>query len=371
MRNLACISILTISLLSATSPALAGGGANQKTDPCLLVTPQEIGEALQDQVGPGQNSGAGDCNYRGASGYDSQVSIAVDENPGRPEFFASQAARDNIQRFDIADGAFAFDSPAGFTAVTVLKGETLVTITLSRPNLKRRLDATVALAEQAAVRLGTGAALHRESGLEALVGEWYTDAGDPNRGNREVRRWVIEKDGHWAMTMAPEHAGMIAAQGGHWEVDSPQEHFAGSYKANGKNRLTTEGDVAAEWIRIPDGARPEGVDSVFLGIWSQIPLGGMAHGPIDPAMVGLWRAEVESDGAKTIMVWRIPPDGYAVLTPIVTVEGELEADEGTLKIEPNQGDGFQSSYKFQGSDAFVTTDESGSFRWQRKGTGLW
>jgi len=369
MRNLAFLSI--IALVVIPMPALAGGGANQKTDPCLLVTAEEIGEALHDQVAPGRNSGVGDCNYRGASGYDSQVTIQVDENPGRAEFFASQAARNNVQRFDIADGAYAFDSPAGFTAVTLLKGETLVTITLSRPSLKRRLDATVALARQAAARLGTEAAMHREPGLEALVGEWYTDAGDPNRGTREVRRWIIEKNGRWTITTAPEHAGMIAAQGGHWEVDSPQEHFGGSYEAHGKDRLTTEGDVAAEWVRIPNGARPEGVDSVFLGIWSQIPLSGMEHGPIDPAMIGLWRAETENNGAKTIMVWRIPPDGYAVLTPIVTVEGELEADAGTLKVEPDQGDRFQSSYKFQGPDAFVTSDESGSLRWQRKGTGLW
>ena len=165
MRNLASIPFLMLALMSA-SPVLAGGGANQKTDPCLLVTPAEIGQALQDKVGNGQNSGAGDCNYRGASGYDSQVTVAVDENPGRAEFFASQASQSNAKRFDIADGAYAFDSPAGFTSVTLLKGQTLVTITLSKPNLARRVDAAVALAKQAAARLGTEAAAHREPGIE-------------------------------------------------------------------------------------------------------------------------------------------------------------------------------------------------------------
>lgn len=371
MRSLVLALSVALSAALCAAPALAGGGAGQKNDPCLLVTPEEIGQALQDKVGPGQNSGVGDCSYRGASGYDSQATIQVDENPGRREFFASQAARGNVQRLDIADGAFAFDSPAGFTAVTVLKGETLVTVTLSRPSLKQRAEATAALARQAAERLGTDAAAHREPGLEALVGEWYTDAGDPNRGTREVRRWVIEKDGGWTMTMAPEHAGMIVAQDGQWLVDSPQERFSGNYRPDGNNGLITQGDVAAEWKRVPDGARPEGVDSVFLGIWSQIPLGGMAHGPVDPAMVGLWRAESDGDGAHTIMVWRIPPDGYAVLTLIVTVKGDLEADEGALEVSPDHGDSFKASYKFQGVDAFTTTDESGSFRWQRKGTGLW
>jgi hypothetical protein len=362
---------IALSATLGTASALAGGGAGQKNDPCLLVTPDEIGQALQDKVGPGQNSGVGDCNYRGASGYGSQVSIQVDENPGRREFFASQAARGNVQHVDIADGAFVFDSPAGFTAVTVLKGETMFSLTLSKPNLKQRADAAVALARQAAKRLGTDEAAHREPGLEALVGEWYTDAGDPNRGTREVRRWIIEKDGDWTMTMAPEHSGMIAAQDGQWQVDSPQEHFSGNYRPDGKDGLITQGDVAAEWKRVPDGAHPEGVDSVFLGIWSQIPLSGMQHGPIDPAMVGLWRAESDSDGAHTIMVWRIPPDGYAILTLIVTIKGDLEADAGALEVSPDHGEDFKASYQFQGRDAFTTSDDSGSFRWQRKGTGLW
>lgn len=67
----------------------------------------------------------------------------------------------------------------------------------------------------------------------------------------------------------------------------------------------------------------------------------MAHGPIDPVMVGLWRAESEKDGNRTIMVWRIPPDGYAVLTPVVTMKGKLEADAGLLKISPRHGEDFE------------------------------
>jgi hypothetical protein len=322
MWNLASLSFIALSM-TWLAPAALAGGTNQKTDPCLLVTPDEVGQALHDRVGQGWNSGAGECNYRGAGGYDSQVTVAVDENPGRADFFASQAARDNVRRFDIADGAYAFDSPAGFTSVTLLKNETLVTITLNRPNLQNRLDATVVLARQAAARLGTAAVAHREPGLAALVGEWYADASDPSRGTREIRRWIIEADGSWTMTMAPEHAGVPTAQDGQWRVDSPQDHFAGNYRADGADGLLTQGDVAAEWSRVPDGTQPRGVDSVFLGIWNHIPLSGMAHGPIDPVMVGLWRAESEKDGNRTIMVWRIPPDGYAVLTPVVTMKGKL------------------------------------------------
>jgi hypothetical protein len=370
MWNLASLSFIALSM-TWLAPAALAGGTNQKTDPCLLVTPDEVGQALHDRVGQSWNSGAGECNYRGAGGYDSQVTVAVDENPGRADFFASQAARDNVRRFDIADGAYAFDSPAGFTSVTLLKNETLVTITLNRPNLQNRLDATVVLARQAAARLGTAAVAHREPGLAALVGEWYADASDPSRGTREIRRWIIEADGSWTMTMAPEHAGVPTAQDGQWRVDSPQDHFAGNYRADGADGLLTQGDVAAEWSRVPDGTQPRGVDSVFLGIWNHIPLSGMAHGPIDPVMVGLWRAESEKDGNRTIMVWRIPPDGYAVLTPVVTMKGKLEADAGLLKISPRHGEDFESSYRMQGPDSFTTTDESSSYRWQRKGTGLW
>ncbi|MGH6883970.1 MAG: hypothetical protein ACREFM_23825, partial [Hypericibacter sp.] len=72
-----------------------------------------------------------------------------------------------------------------------------------------------------------------------------------------------------------------------------------------------------------------------------------------------------------ILVWRISPDGDSVLTPVVTIKGDLGADAGDLEISPDHGDNFKSSYKFQGPDSFITSDEAGSYRWQRKGTGLW
>lgn len=101
---------LPAALLFAAAPALAGGGSQTRTDPCALATVDEVADALQDQVGPGQNDGIGDCQYRGASGYQSQVQISVDENPGRAGFFDAQAAQVNMQPVEgIGDGALAFD----------------------------------------------------------------------------------------------------------------------------------------------------------------------------------------------------------------------------------------------------------------------
>lgn len=364
--------LLAAALMTAAdlAPALAGGGSNTKTDPCALVTADEVAAALQDRVGPGENDGIGDCNFRGASGYDSAAAIAVDENPGRRDFFESQAARGNVTRLDgIAEGAFAFDSPAGFTQVTLLKGETLATVTLSSPRLANRLEAAAALARAAAARLGTEAALAKEPGLEALVGEWFADAGDPARGTREVRRWVIEPDGRWTMTAAPEYGGMLVAENGRWLMDSPQESFSGSYDIGGADGFSTSGNVSADWSRVPDSRLPDGVDSAFLGIWSQIPLGGMARGPLDPALTGLWQARLDGD-RPSILVWRISEDGYAVLTEITTFEGRLTASAGKLEIEPAGSDAFEATYKVQSRDSFTTSDNAGSLQWQRRGTGL-
>jgi hypothetical protein len=79
---------------------------------------------------------------------------------------------------------------------------------------------------------------------------------------------------------------------------------------------------------------------------------------------------VEENGAPTAYVWRINDEGYAVLTVVSTLEGELSAEDGLLELSPDEGDGFTASYKVLSPDAFETTDETGSIRWGRRGTGI-
>ncbi len=372
MRCLAC-AILTVAFLPAagSSIALAGGGSNTKTDPCALVTGAEVAEALGEQPGPGENDGIGDCEYRGESGYASTVTISVDENAGRRDWFLSQKTRDNVAPVaDVGEDAFVFVSSAGFVQITALKGETLVTVMVAGGSHPDRVAATTDLARRAAERLGTAAAMARIPGLEALAGRWYGDAGGSAWGTRDMRSWVIEADGNWTMTMAPEHAGFLTAQDGQWRMDSPREGFAGTYEIAGADRLSTSGDVAADWTRVPDGEEPPGVDPDFLGIWTQIPLGGMAHGPLDPAVIGLWRATLDGPERPSVLVWRIGAAGYSVLTEIITVSGDLSAENGEMKFIPADGEPIALTYQFQGRDAFVTTDDTGTIRWQRRGTGL-
>lgn len=365
-------ALLLASLAVGGGAALAGGGSQTKTDPCALATLEEVSEALDEEVGPGQNDGIGDCQYQGASGYSSEIQISVDENPGRAGFFDSQAAAGTMQRVDdIGDGALAFDSPAGFTQLLVLKGDVLLSVTLSSPRVKDRLEAASELARAAVDRLGTDAAMAKTPGLEALVGDWYADAGDTARGTTDRRLWSIEDSGHWRMTSAPEHSGFLAAQGGRWQVQSPQETFGGKYEIEDADHFSTTGDLEAEFERIPDGAMPEDVDPVLLGIWSNVGLTGNApQGPLEAGLVGYWQAKGEKDGGPVVYVWRIGDGGYAVLTVVSTLEGELEADNGSLSVSPDEGDRFAASYKLLTRDIFETTDESGSIRWQRRGTGI-
>jgi hypothetical protein len=369
-----CPSALPAVLLVAlaAAPALAGGGSQTKTDPCALATVDEVADALQDQVGPGHNDGIGDCQYQGASGYQSQIQIAVDENPGRAGFFEAQAGQANMKPIEgVGDSAFAFDSPAGFTQLTVLKGDVLMTVTLSSERVKDRVAAATDLARLAVDRLGTEAAMAKTPGLEALIGRWFGDAGDASRGTIDRRSWSIDASGHWSMTAAPEHSGFLAAQGGRWRVESPQESFGGSYAIEDQDHFRANGDVEAEFTRIPDGAMPDGVDPALLGIWSGIALTGNApQGPLDPGLVGYWQAHGEQNGLPAIFVWRIGSAGYAVLTVVSTLEGELTAENGELSVEPNGGESFASTYRVLAADIFETTDGTGTVRWQRRGTGI-
>ena len=372
MRLLLSALPAAVILALAAAPALAGGGSQTKTDPCALATVDEVADALQDQVGPGQNDGIGDCQYQGASGYQSQLQIGVDENPGRAGFFDAQAAQGNMQPVEgVGDGALAFDSPAGFTQVMVLKGDVLMSVTLSSERVTDRLAAASALARLAVERLGTEAAMAKIPGLEALVGDWFGDAGDASSGTTERRSWQIEASGRWRMTSAPEHSGFLAAEGGRWQVDSPQETFGGAYEIGNADHFSTSGDVAAKFARINEGQMPEGVDPALLGIWSGIGLGGNTQqAPLDPGLVGYWRATGELDGRPAIFVWRIGDAGYAVLTVISTLEGELTAENGELSVEPGDGESFAATYKLLAPDIFETTDGTGTIRWQRRGTGI-
>lgn len=188
MQRVMRLVLSSILLVAPHAGALAGGGSNTRTDPCALVTAAEVAEALGEEAGLGENSGIGDCQFRGQSGYTSTVTVSVDENPGRRAFFESQASRDNVTAVeDVGDGAFAFQSPAGFIQITVIKAETMMTVMVAGGSRSDLLAATTGLARQAAERLGTAAVLAGVPGLQALVGKWVGDAGDPSRGNREVR----------------------------------------------------------------------------------------------------------------------------------------------------------------------------------------
>ncbi|MGD9742536.1 MAG: hypothetical protein AB7V53_07825 [Dongiaceae bacterium] len=373
MRNLVCLVALFLgTALGANAAFAAGGGAGTRTDPCALVTPDEVADAFGEPPGPPQNDGIGGCNYMGSkSGWETQAAISVDENPGRADFFDAQASQgDRLTIDDLGDRAFAFDSPGGFTQVTVLKDETLLTVTISAASLEDRVGATTELARAAAERLGTEAALARIPGLEALAGRWFADAAGPASATTDRREWIIEPDGHWVMTLAPEYSGYIATQDGAWRVESQQASLSGDYDIDDEDSFETSGDIEAAWSRIPEGDMPKGIDPIFFGIWSSVPLSGNAPvGPLDPALVGYWQADGDPD-IEERLVWRISDSGYAVLTAVSRLEGEITVEEGRFALEPEAGDGVRGTYRLMGPDAFETTDNHGTIRWQRRGTGI-
>lgn len=181
---------------------------------------------------------------------------------------------------------------------------------------------------------------------------------------------MIKADGSSVMTAAPEHVGMLTARDGQWKMESLQEIFAGAYEIDGEDSFSTTGDITARWTRVMEGQAPDGIDPDFLKIRAQVPPGSTPVGTVESQLIGLWQATPEGAASPTILVWRIPAAGFAALTEVVTASGQLSAENGKMTMNLDNGSTIATDYLLQGPDAFITTDESGRIRWQRRGTGV-
>jgi hypothetical protein len=118
-----CGQILIVLALIAIASQTRGIAATRL---CSLLTTQEVGTAMQEQVQPPQSLQTGGCIWRGA-GTDS-VTIEA-PSTGRPGFDNAKSRMAAAAPLTgVGDAAFAFTSVAGFVEVGLVKGNTFLTV---------------------------------------------------------------------------------------------------------------------------------------------------------------------------------------------------------------------------------------------------
>lgn len=127
------------------SPAAAA------TDPCGLLTTQEVGAALHEEVRPPQKMQTGGCIWRGAE--TDNVTIEA-PGTGRPGFENARSRMSpTVSLGGIGDAAFAFTSLAGFVEVGLVKGNNFLTVVVQTRSGKDTQAAARSLSAKIAGRL--------------------------------------------------------------------------------------------------------------------------------------------------------------------------------------------------------------------------
>jgi hypothetical protein len=133
-----------IAVVSHTRAAAATGL-------CGVLTKEEVGAALSEQVQPPQSIQTGACIWRG-TGTDSVTLEAP--GTGRPGFDNAKGRTSPVVPLTgIGDAAFAFTSLAGFVQVSFVKGGTFLTLLVQTRDGKGAQAAARSLSAKIASRL--------------------------------------------------------------------------------------------------------------------------------------------------------------------------------------------------------------------------
>jgi hypothetical protein len=147
-KAMASSQFLTMLALIASVSQAWGASA---TNLCSLLTTQEVGAALEEQVQAPQSIQTGACIWRG-TGTDSVTVEAP--GTGRSGFDnAKSRTSPTVPLAGIGDAAFAFTSVAGFVQVSLVKAGIFLTVLVQTRDGKGARAAATSLSAKIASRL--------------------------------------------------------------------------------------------------------------------------------------------------------------------------------------------------------------------------
>lgn len=252
------------------------------------------------------------CAYRAPGNGSTTVRVHIDESPYRDErAVVDRARRQGQERLDIGDEAYFQLPGSGLASLTVLLGDTLIELGVAGAEDTR--GATIELGRLAVQRIVAGTAVGSRASLaDQLVGTWSTQLHD--------HRLLLTVRAGDALTLevATAFDGALGAAAGSWEFVSRARRpiLSGSYQLSQPGRLTTAGDVVADWQRV--GA-PTLVDRRLIAVADSS--GGPWPEPsLEPTVRGNWEATGTLNGRTARLLWQIGAPPHR-LTAVVSGNG--------------------------------------------------
>jgi len=353
--------------------SLAEAGSEQALDACLLVTAEDAAKAFGAPAKADRRSTDNRCHYTSSRNGQEQIAVEIDTTSGRDRkgYFQKASQRSTVtQLTGIGDGAFVFDSPAGFANVTFLKGDALVTIGYVGQN-RSRSETTKHLATLAADRLGSGKAGATPLDDPALLqGHWIAYIDDGHTGDYAVRLLDVTAAGEWTLRVAPEFSGYLGAEKGRWALGGVRGTLMeGGYTVTGPDGFKTTGRITAEWSRIPTTRKAARVDYPLVSgmlIRTALGAGARQQAALDEHLVGIWEGQGEKDGQPVEVVMAVYPNGYTGIVVVPRYEGKLQRGTGMVNMISPRSPQYGATVLINRNGSFRTTDRTGTVAWAPK-----
>ena len=344
---------------------------------CLVVTEAEVELAIGTPVTPGEAQNDQQCLYHAKRNPKETLLVELTPDTGgeKKSLFNSERMKsDRTLIPGIGDGAFTFRSPVGGMQLTFMKGDALVTLSLSASKHGNPMDAVTNLARVAAARLASqlslGGAASTATGLTDSPSQW---AGDwygclPVGLMFGKGHLSISDRGEWTMTTAVVSPGTLVADRGRWQVESFQDILHGTYQLNGKDTFATTGILSINWERLAKNQSPARFDRILFQA-----LNGMPHKiavkrlpPVDPALVGSWQGSARFVDHLEEFVWTITAGNLSEFYRATLHSGRLEQDGDQFRLAVPQGKSPALAIRVLAQDKMELTDQSGAVsQWGR------
>ena len=281
---------MKMRLIALVALLITGGGAQHlaaaETEPCALLTLAEVGAALKapatmdrpHRIRSNNVTVGGDCFYRSGRDRSTLVTLTVDAHPSghqRTSFARGRQKPHVVEVSGVGDAAYADTAPSRPPSVTFLRGDVLVTVTVTDPlgvaEAKQlamlaaaRLPAATAESPAPSTRPPSSAQvpsrmpqLPTESPAastppsidSALIGTWKFD------GFTADMFWVVRADGSYRLhgwgAGNQQQRGHFEGAKGQWSIHAPNWQDAGTYTLADASTWVVTGKLGTgTWKRV-------------------------------------------------------------------------------------------------------------------------
>lgn len=416
--SLVAVPFALIGLLSCSS----GGWPQAKTDPCSLLTIKEVEQALAEPVQAGEKAGASSCVFSAKRHPQNEVTVEIDEAPGKDRkgwFNKERMRKDSALIAGLGDGAVRVESPPLLARVTFLRGDVLITVMVSSLKHRDRAGAVTRLAKAAADRYGSSSFFAMMSGSSAsssigatpappteakppsfptapvsaisssttsapssagptrstsidpadIVGTWYARS---TTGLTTVNQLLVIQPNHaWTLSSTIQLEGSLDAQSGAWLLERfgtvKEKAWQGTYHTTGDEGFATTGSMTAQWTKLLADHTPSRVPPELWQMRREENNALVTNlKTVDPSLIGLWEGTGTYRGGKAEFVWSIKKTSATNVLIMESSQGTVETKDGLLRLLPAQTTRRGMAIVALHEKSFTTSDGKVTIRWNQQ-----